>query len=61
MAGPRRLKLGEMVEGMFPNVCAKKNLGSVHKHQDQVRRPHVPLLGHGNEMEAPNLSLRSYW
>ena len=41
---------------MGENVLAKKFFGSVNIHQDQVGGPQVPLLGHGNEIETPNLA-----
>ena len=50
MAGPRRLKLGGLVEGMVENVLVKKFFGSVNMHQDQVGGPQVPLLGHGRHL-----------
>ena len=56
MAGPSQLKLGEMIEGMWENVLAKKFFGSVNIHQGQVGGPQVPLLGHGNEIETSNLA-----
>ena len=56
MAGPIGLKLGGIVEGMGENVLAKKFFGSVNIHQGQVGGPQVPLLGHGNEIETPNLA-----
>ena len=59
MAGPSQLKLGEMIEGMWENVLAKKFFGSVH--QGQVGGPHVPLLGHGVEIETPNWAYRGHW
>ena len=54
MAWPNKLKLGEMVKGMWENVLAKECLGSVNIHQDQVGGPQVPLLGHGDEIESRN-------
>ena len=42
MAGPIRLKLGGIVEGITENDLAK------------VGGPLVPLLGHGDEVESPN-------
>ena len=59
MAGPSGLKLGELVEGMGENVLAKEFFGSVH--QGQVGGPHVPLLGHGGEIETPNWAGRDFW
>ena len=56
MAGPIGLKLGVLIEGMWENVLAKKFFGSVNIHQGQVGGPQVPLLGHGNEIENPNLA-----
>ena len=61
MAGPRGLKLGELVEGMVENVLAKKFFGSVNMHQDRVSGPQVPLLGHDDEIETPNFQCRGYW
>ena len=49
MAGPNRLKLGGLVEGMWKNVLTKECLGSVKLHHDQVGGPQVPLLGHGDD------------
>ena len=54
MAGPIKLKLGGMVEGIAENVLAKKFFGSVQVDQGQVGRPQVPLLGHGDNKETPN-------
>ena len=56
MAGPSGLKLGGLVEGMWENVLAKEFFGSVNIHQGQVGGPQVPLLGHGDEIETPNLA-----
>ena len=56
MAGPIKLKLGGMVEGIAENVLAKKFFGSVNIHQGQVGGPQVPLLGHGDEIETSNLA-----
>ena len=56
MAGPSKLKLGGMVEGMCENVLAKEFFGSDNMHQDQVGGPQLPLLGHGDEIETPNLA-----
>ena len=44
MAGPIRLKLGGMVEGMGENVLAKEFFGSVEVDRGQVGGPQVPLL-----------------
>ena len=54
MAGPIRLKLGGMVEGMQENVLAKEFFGSVEVDRGQVGGPRVPLLGHGDDNETPN-------
>ena len=54
MAGPIKLKLGGMVEGMQENVLAKEFFGSVKVDRDQVRGPPVPLLGHGDEIDTLN-------
>ena len=54
MAGPIRLKLGGMVEGMGENVLAKEFFGSVEVDRGQVSGPQVPLLGHGDDKETPN-------
>ena len=59
MAGPSGLKLGGTIEGMWENVLAKEFFGSVH--QGQVGGPHVPLLGHGGEIETQNWACRYYW
>ena len=56
MAGPIRLKLGGMVEGMQENVLAKQFFGSVEVDQGQVGGPQVPLLGRGDDKETPNLT-----
>ena len=56
MAGPSKLKLGVLIEGMWENVLAKEFFGSVH--QGQVGGPQVPLLGHGDEIETPNWACR---
>ena len=61
MAGPRGLKLGGLVEGIWENVLAKVFFGSVNIHQDQVGGPQVPLLGHGDEIETPNWACRDFW
>ena len=54
MAGPIKLKLGGMVEGMGENVLAKEFFGSVKVDRGQVGRPQVPLLSHGDDKETPN-------
>ena len=54
MAGPIRLKLGGMVEGMQENVLAKEFFVSVKVDQGQVSGPQVPLLGRGDDKETPN-------
>ena len=54
MAGPIRLKLGRMVEGMGENVLAKEFFGSVKVDRGQVGRPQVPLLSRGEDKETPN-------
>ena len=54
MAGPRGLKLGVLIEGMWENVLAKEFFGSVNIHQDQVGGPQVPLLGRGDDKGTPN-------
>ena len=56
MAGPSGLKLCGMIEGMCENVLAKKFFGSVNIHLGQVGGPQVSLLGHGDEIETPNLA-----
>ena len=58
MAGPLGLKLGELVEGMQENVLAKVFFGSVEVDRGQVSGPQVPLLGHGDDNETPNLACR---
>ena len=45
MAGPIKLKLGEMVKDMWENVLAKKYFGPISVGQGQVGGPQVPLLG----------------
>ena len=52
------LKLGGMVEGMGENVLAKEFFGSVEVDRGQVSGPQVPLLGHGDDKETPNLACR---
>ena len=47
MAGPIRLKLGGMVEGMQENVLAKEFFGSVEVDRGQVS-------GGGDDKETPN-------
>ena len=54
MAGPIKLKLGGMVEGIAENVLAKKFFGSVEVDRCQVGGPQVPPLGHGDDKETPN-------
>ena len=54
MAGPIRLKLGGMVEGMGENVLAKEFFGSVEVDRGQVSGPQVPLVGSGDDKETPN-------
>ena len=54
MAGPIRLKLGGMVDGMCENVLAKEFFGSVEVDRGQVSGPQVPPLGHGDDKETPN-------
>ena len=54
MAGPIRLKLSGMIEGMQENVLAKEFFGSVEVDQGQVSGPQVPLLGRGDDKETPN-------
>ena len=55
MAGPIRLKLGGMVEGMQENVLAKEFFGSVNVDRGQVCGPQVPLLGRGNMKKKPRV------
>ena len=52
IAGPIKLKLGRMVEGMGENVLAKEFFGSVKVDPGQVRGPQVPLLGCGDDKET---------
>ena len=54
MAWPKKLKLGEMVKGMWENVLAKEFFGSVEVDRGQVGWPQVPLLGRGDDKETPN-------
>ena len=54
MAGPIKLKLGGMVEGMGENVLAKEFFGSVEVDRGRVGGQQVPLLHHGNEIKSPN-------
>ena len=54
MAGPIRLKVGGMVEGMQENVLAKEFFGSAEVDRGQVSGPQVPLLGRGDDKETPN-------
>ena len=56
MAGPMGLKLGGMVEGIGENVLAKKFFGSVKVDRGQVGQPQVPVLGHRDDKETPNLA-----
>ena len=56
MAGPIRLKVGGMVEGMQENVLAKEFCQSVEVDWGQVSGPQVPYLGHGGYKETPNLA-----
>ena len=56
MTGPSGLKLGGMIEGMWENVLTKEFFGSINIHRGQVDGPQVPLLGHGDEIERPNLA-----
>ena len=56
MAGPIKLKLGGMVEGMCENVLAKEFFGSVEVDRGQVSGPQVPLPGHGDDKETANLA-----
>ena len=58
MAGPIRLKVGGMVESMQENVLTKEFFGSVEVDRGQVSGPQVPLLGHGDDKETPNLACR---
>ena len=59
MAGPIRLKLGELVEGMYENVLAKEFFGSVEVDRGQVGGPQVPLLCRGDVIETPNWACRA--
>ena len=61
MAGPRGLKLGVLIEGMWENVLAKEFFGSVNIHQGQVGGPQVPLLAHGDEIEIQNWACWGHW
>ena len=54
MAGPIKLKLGGMVEGMGENVLAKEFFGSVKVDRGQVGRPQVPLIVRGDDKETQN-------
>ena len=54
MAGPIKLKLGGMVEGMQENILAKKFFGSVEVDQGQVGGRQVPIHGRGDDKETPN-------
>ena len=49
MAGPIKLKLGGVVEGIQENVLAKEIFGSVEVDRGQVGGPQVPFLGHGDD------------
>ena len=54
MAGPIKLKLGGMVEGMWGNDLLKEFFQSNNVDQGQVSGPLVPLLGYGNDKETPS-------
>ena len=54
MAGPIRLKLGGMVEGMGENDLPKEFFGSVDVDRGQVGGPQVPLLGRRDDKETQN-------
>ena len=54
MAGPIKLKLGGMVEGMWGNDLVKEFFRSNNVDQGQVSGPLVPLLGYGNDKETPS-------
>ena len=54
MAGPIRLKLGGMVEGIAENDLAKEFFGSVNVDRGQFCGPQVPLLGRGDDKETPD-------
>ena len=56
MAGRIGLKLCGMIKGTCKNVLAKKFFGSVEVDQGQVGGPQVPLLGHRDDKETPNLA-----
>ena len=58
MAGRIGLKLGGMIKGMQENVLAKEFFGSIEVDGGQVSGPQVPLLGHGDDKETPNLACR---
>ena len=60
MAGPSKLKLGVLIEGMWENVLVKDFFGSVNIHQGQIGGLQVPLLGHGDEIETPNWACRDF-
>ena len=60
MAGPIKLKLGGMVEGMCENVLAKEFFGSVEVDRSQVSGPQVPLLGRWDDKETPNWACWEY-
>ena len=51
MAGPIKLKLGRMVEGMWENNLVKEFFRSINIDRGQVSGPLVPLLGCGNDKE----------
>ena len=56
MAGPIKLKLGGMVEGMGENILVK--IGLVNINQGQIGGPQVHLLGCGEDKETPNWACR---
>ena len=56
MAGPMELILCGMIEGVWENVLAKEFFRSVEVDQGQVGQPQVPLLGHRDDKETPNLA-----
>ena len=60
MAGPIGRKLGGMVEGMCEIVLAKEFFGSIDVYRGQVGEPQVPLLIHGDDIEAPNWTCGDY-
>ena len=59
MAGPTKLKIGGMVEGLGENVLAKEFFGSVKVDRGQVGWPQVPLLGCGDDLETPYWACRT--